>query len=115
MECLINRKVLSVALLRMSCGIVDDTPDSVAGESGFNSRLGGRLFIVPPVPLHTVKASGNGSVALLILNFGTRSVGPGRFTPGTRSPVQEAGFVPYAVWTVFFLGRGKTFNLVLNG
>ena len=53
---LINRKVPSVTLLRMSCGIVGDTPDSGAGESGFKSRRGGRLFlpmpfIVPPVPL----------------------------------------------------------------
>jgi len=55
MECLINRKVLSVALLRMSCGIVDDTPVSIAGESGFKSLP--LVFIVPAVPLGKYRTS----------------------------------------------------------
>ena len=54
-----------------------------------------------------MKASGNGGVAPLILNFGTRSAGPGRFTRGTPFPVQEAGWAPFAVWSVF--GKRKIF------
>jgi hypothetical protein len=53
MECLVNPKVLSVALLRMSFGTVDDNPDSFAEESGFKTGRGSRLslpvlFIVTP-------------------------------------------------------------------
>jgi hypothetical protein len=56
MECLINPKDFFVAVVRMSCGIVDDIPDSFAGEFGFKSRRGGRLLL-PMVPLRKYRSN----------------------------------------------------------